>query len=164
MTLPLNLVNDIVTAELKQCESLVIPNYLEISTYDTKTQTFTVNLTSKIDDEKFILEVECENYNEWPPFLEFIDPVTREREILNAYPKCDDSFFNKMKSIGCICNPCSRKSYKGYSGPHKDDTSWVLTGWKSNPKVSSLTTLPAIITAIYHRINDKSKYEGRMKP
>jgi len=163
LTLPLNLVNDIVDAELKQCESLVIPGYLEISSYDTNTQIFTVNMTSKIDNEKFILEIKCENYNEWPPFLDFIDPKTGEHGTHNAYPQSDDSFFNKMQSAGCICNPCSKKSYKEHGGPHKDDASWNLIGWKENPKVSSLTTLPTIITAIYHRINDPSKYKGRMK-
>lgn len=141
----------------------MISGHLEISSYDTNTQTFMVNLTSKIDDEKYILEVNCENYNEWPPLLEFIDPETGESGTHNAYPDGGDSFFNRMQSMGCICNPCSRKSYKGYDGPHKDDTSWILTGWKSNPKVSSLITLSAIITAIHRRINDESKYKGRMK-
>ena len=66
-----------------------------------------------------ILEVQCDNYTEWPPLLEFIDPDTKESGTKHAYPRGNDSFFNDQ--LPCICNPCSRKSYKEYGGPHKND-------------------------------------------
>lgn len=156
MTLPSSLVNDLVKSELERCHSLIKPGMLEISGYDETTQIFTVSITSKIDNGEYLLEVKCDNYNEWPPFLEFFDK-DGNRGSKNAYPKGPSSFFHDMP---CICNPCSRKAYLE-GGPHFNR--WSLVGWKQSPEVNTLTNLYSIIDAISKRINNKQYYEGRMK-
>ncbi len=118
-----------------------------------------MNLKSKLDNEKYILEVRFDNYKEWPLYLEFIDPVTGEKGTKNAYPKGDDSFFHQHP---CICNPCSRKAYADYSGVHKD-ADWTLAGWQQNQKTNTLVDLRSILEAIYARINNRDIYQGRMK-
>ena len=157
MTLPPNIVNDIVCEELKKCTSLQSESFC-ISPYDEHSQVFTVHIKSKIDDEEYLLEVKCDNYNEYPPYLEFLDPITNERGTKNAYPYCNgDGFFNTAL---CICNPCSRKAY--VTGmPHNND--WNMVGWKENDRVNSLNTLYTILKAILYRINSSTYYSGRMK-
>ena len=156
MTVPPTISNKIISEELKDCSDLCKLDCFEISDVDIENQTFVVKMKSKIDQEKYILKIKFGNYNEWPPFLEFIDPSTGEAGTRHAYPTCTDSFFH---SHPCICNPCSRKSYGEYSAVHND---WNLIGWKQNPKVGSLTTLQAILRAIYSRINNEQFYTGRM--
>lgn len=158
MTLPPSVTNKIVKEELAKCKTFESDRF-EISPYDETAQKFTVIMKSKVDNQIFILEVQCDNYNEWPPLLGFIDPDTKESETKHAYPKGSDSFFN---TLPCICNPCSRRSYKEYEGPHKDDQKWQLNTWRQNPQVSTLTNLPAILTAIFTRINRKETYQGRL--
>jgi len=145
-----------IRAELKDCGDLCKPGCFEISEVDEKSQTLVVKMRSRIDQEEYILKTKLDNYREWPPLLEFIDPSTGQEGTKHAYPKCTDSFFH---SFPCICNPCSRKSYDGYSGVHKD---WNPAGWKQNSKVGSLTNLRAIFEAIYSRINSEELYTGRM--
>lgn len=115
-------------------------------------------MKSRIDDQEYILSVKFDNYKEWPPYLEFIDPITGMEGTKNAYPLGDDSFFH---SHPCICHPYSRKAYSNYSNVHKDD--WSLIGWQQNPKVTTLTNLESMLKAIYARINNELFYKGRMK-
>ena len=156
MTLLPNIVNDIVCEELKECASLQSESFC-ISPYDERSQIFTVHIKSKIDDEEYFLEVKCDNYNELPPYLEFLDPSTGVRGTKNAYPFYrDDSFFH---TVPCICNPCSRKAYEK-DMPHSN---WNMIGWKEHDKVNSLNALYTILKAISHRVNNSTYYTGRMK-
>lgn len=159
MTLPPLFSTEIVKEELKTCDDLIQENKIIITDFDEESQKFKVTMKSTIDNEEYILQVDYENYNEWPLYLDFIDPETSKIGVLTAYPKCNDSFFNETGP--CICNPCNRKAYKDYTGLHKDD--WKLIGWKQNSKISTLTNLRAILFAIYSRINNKQIYEGKMK-
>lgn len=129
-----------------------------ISEIDEPNQTFTVNMISPIDNERYIVEIKFDNYPEIPLFLEFIDYRTNEKGTKQAYPKNKDSFFHPHP---CICNPCSRKSYKAHdsTAPHGD---WQLIGWQSNPKVGTLKNVRAILNAIYFRISNPVYYEKRM--
>lgn len=129
-----------------------------ISEIDESSQTFTVTMVSPIDQEKYILEVVFSDYPELPLILDFIDPKTGARGTKTAFPKNDDSFFHPAP---CICNPCSRKSYKSFnsSGPHQD---WQMIGWKENSKVATLKSVDSILRAVYSRISNKRKYHGRM--
>lgn len=160
MTLPPLFFTEIVKEELKKCDDLIKENKITITEFDEKSQKFKVTMKSEIDNEEYILQVDYKNYNEWPFYLDFIDPETGKIGVLTAYPKCNDSFFNKTGP--CICNPCNRKAYKDYAGLHNEDD-WKLIGWKQNSKISTLTNLRAILLAIYSRINNKQIYEGRMK-
>ena len=127
-----------------------------LSELNKEALTLTAEMRSEIDQERYILKIQFDNYKEWPPLLEFIDPSTEQEGTKHAYPQCDDSFFYGSP---CICNPCSRKSYDGYSGVH---SSWDLVGWKQNPKVSGLTNFRAILLALHFRIKTKQYYKGRM--
>lgn len=160
MTLPPLFSTKIVKEELKKCDDLIQENKITITEFDEKLLKFNATMKSEIDNEEYILQFDYENYNEWPFYLDFIDPETCKISVLAAYPKCNDSFFNPTGP--CICNPCNRKAYKDYAGLHEED-SWKLIGWKQNPKISTLTNLRAILLAIYSRINNKQIYEGRMK-
>lgn len=160
MTLPPLFSTEIVKEELKKCDDLIQGNKITITEFDKKLLKFNATMKSEIDNEEYILQVDYENYNEWPPYLDFIDPKTGIVSTKAAYPKTNDSFFHDKHP--CICNPCNRKAYKEYTGLHPDD-SWKLIGWKQNPKINTLTNLRSILLAIYSRINNKQFYLGRMQ-
>jgi hypothetical protein len=131
---------------------------IKISKIDREKLLFSVQISSSSDKEEFELDIQFDNYPAWPPLIEFIHPKTRERGIVKAYPKTIDSFFH---GFPCICNPCSRKSYKSFDGnaPHGD---WNYIGWRDNPQVGTLKTIPAILFAINSRITNSNFYRGRL--
>lgn len=156
-----------VKSELENCAVYAANCGWLISEIDEPNQLFTVSMSSpltlrKENDqpvyETFILEIRFDDFPELPLLMEFIDPKTNERGTKNAYPKSNNSFFHPMP---CICNPCSRKSYKSFTSnaPHGD---WKLSGWQTNEKVGTLKTVDAILKAIYSRISDPETYAGRM--
>jgi hypothetical protein len=156
-----------VRREMENCAEYAKNCGWVISEIDESNQVFSVKMTSPINlkppqeptvYEEFILEVRFDDYPEIPLLLEFIDPNTGERGSKNAYPKGMDSFFHPMP---CICNPCSRKSYKSFSSdaPHGD---WTLSGWQTNVQVRTLKTVDSILRTIYSRISNPSTYAGRM--
>lgn len=148
-----------VKSELDKCQEYCKRYSWDISEINETDLKFTVLMVSPIDEELFIIEILFDNYPQMPPLIEFLDPQTGARGVKNAYPKNRDSFFHSMP---CICNPCSRKSYKAFShsAPHGD---WQFNGWKTNPKVGNLKSLNWILATIYTRISNKQHYEGRMK-
>lgn len=147
-----------VIAELEKCREYGEKCGWLISDIDEPNQTFKVTMISLLDNETYILEIIFSDYPELPLIMDFVHPKSGKKAVKNAYPKNDDSFFHPAP---CICNPCSRKSYKSFDslGPHQD---WQLIGWKENPKVGTLTSLDSILRTIYSRINSKGKYHGRM--
>lgn len=146
-----------IKSELEKCHEYSEKYDWVISEINEGTLSFTVLMVSPIDKERYTLEIQFDNYPQTPPLIEFIN-TEGVRGAKNAYPKSDDSFFHSMP---CICNPCSRKSYKEYSqnAPHGE---WQLDGWRSNPKAGNLTTINRILATISHRINAKKHYKGRM--
>ena len=156
MTIPPSTSFLIAQQEIADARSDPLLEPVTFSELDREALTLTVEMKSKIDKEKYILKISFENYNEWPPLFEFVDPATDKEGTKHAYPLCSDSFFH---SHPCICNPCSRKSYGSYSGIHEG---WNLVGWKENAKIGTLTNLRAILQTIYFRINNKEHYQGRM--
>lgn len=114
--------------------------------------------------ELFIVEIQCDNYKEVPPFFEFIDPITGERGTRNAYPKSTDSFFHE--SGPCICAPFNRKAYKSMvpTGPHSD---WTFGSWQTSTANSvnwaNYSRLGDMLGLIHTRITMPSWYVGRMK-
>lgn len=157
-----------VRLELEKCETYANNCRWVISKIDEPNQFFTVRMTSPINlvsepekqvYEDFILEVKFDDYPEIPLLLEFIDPGSGTRGNKHAYPKNKgDNFFHPMP---CICNPCSRKSYRSYDpkAPHND---WVLSGWQNNKKIGTMKSIDSILKAIYARISNPEKYVGRM--
>lgn len=151
----------IIKNELANCDREAIKYGWKFSEINEKDQTFVVDMKSPVDSERYIIEIKFDNYKEWPLFIEFIDPHNGQKGTKNAYPTNEgklDSFFH---SHPCICNPCNRKSYKGYSGIHNDWTD--LAGWQQRPETNSLKNLRLILLAIYSRIRNPDIYAGRMK-
>jgi len=113
----------------------------------------------------FILEVQCDDYKELPPFFEFLDPETNERGNAHAYPKTIDSFFHT--SGPCICAPFNRKAYKSVvpTGPHGDD--WKLGDWQTSTasKINwaNYSKLGDMLGLIDTRLSRPDLYKGRMQ-
>jgi hypothetical protein len=113
--------------------------------------------------DRFIVEADCENYQEWPPFFEFIDPDTGARGTKRAYPKTTDSFFHE--SGPCICAPFNRKAYRAVvgTGPHGD---WAFGDWMISRANgfdwSHVTTLGDMFSMIQTRLLLSDLYKGRM--
>jgi len=148
-----------VQSELQTCEEDCKRYGWEISKIDEEKQTFIVKMKSPIDNEQYIIEIKFDNYNEWPLYIEFINPETDQKGTKNPYPLSigvHSSFFHTKQ---CICHPCSRKAYKEYAGVHTD---WNIIGWQNNQSVGTLTNIRAILLAIYHRISNPTVYGGRM--
>jgi hypothetical protein len=151
--------------ELEKChEHCEIHSWI-ISEINEINLTFTVVMASPIDKENYLIEIQFDDYPQIPPLIEFIDPNTGQKGSKYAYPDnkrrgngIGDSFFHPMP---CICNPCSRKSYKSYSqnAPHGD---WKYDNWQENPKTGNLKTMNRILSTIYFRISSKKYYKGRM--
>lgn len=156
MTVSHNISLQIIKKEIENCKTDPIIKNLKYSDLNEENLSFTVELKSSVDDNIFIMELCLDNYKELPPYIEFIDSETRERGIKHAYPKGPDGFFHDKP---CICNPCSRKAYVGYSDLHKE---WKINSWQQIPEVNSLTDLKSIIKAVNNRINNPLYYSGRM--
>lgn len=148
-----------VRKELYECKDVADLYGWEISYINEKDQRFIVQLISPIDKEKYIIEIKFDNYKSIPLFIEFIDPISNKRGTRRAYPKSRGYAGRFFHGHPCICHPCSRKAYKSEGGPHKD---WTLGGWRQNPHVGTLTTIKAILLAIYSRISNEELYGGRM--
>jgi hypothetical protein len=146
----------IVKKELEDCEKAASLYHWVISPIDEANQLFTVKMRSPSDDQEYVIEIKFDNYNEIPPFIEFIDPTTGQRGTKNAYPRGKGRTGSFFHPNAVICHPCSRKAYGNL---HRD---WTLAGWQSNPKTGTLTTMRAILEAIYSRISNDEEYGGRM--
>lgn len=113
------------------------------------------------NDDLFIIEAQCENYKEVPPFFEFIDPKTGARGTKAAYPKGNDSFFHDAP---CVCAPFNRKAYKTVDplGPHSD---WNLGDWMystaSDVAWENYSRLADMFGLIQTRLSRPDLYKGR---
>ena len=147
----------IVKSELDKCQFYADKYGWEILTLDEELLSFKVKMVSRIDKEVFIVFFKCDNYREWPLYIDFIDPISGKEGIKNAYPLSNDGFFHGSV---LICHPCSRKAYKELGGPHGD---WKMTCWETDSKIGALKNIPSILQAIYERISRPEIYRGRMK-
>lgn len=147
----------IVKSELDKCRGDANKYDWEISTLDEGELSFKVKMTSPIDKEIFIVSFKCDNYREWPLYIDFVDPISGQESVKNAYPLSSDGFFHQNI---LICHPCSRKAYKDLNGPHGD---WNLIGWENHIKTGALKDIHAVLRAIYERISQSEIYKGRMK-
>jgi hypothetical protein len=113
--------------------------------------------------DRYVLDVDCGNYREQPPYFEFLDPETGEPGTAKAYPASKvDSFFHSNR---CICAPFNRKAYTSIhpQGPHGD---WVLGEWSTsranNYDWSNASTLGDMLMMIQARLMRPDFYGGRM--
>jgi hypothetical protein len=113
----------------------------------------------------FILDFECDEYKELPPFVEFIDPDTGERGTRHAYPKGTDSFFND--SGPCICAPFNRKAYKSSNRPNALHGDWALGDWQTSTangvRWANYSRLGDMLGLIHTRLSRPDLYRGRMQ-
>lgn len=113
--------------------------------------------------DQYIVEANCDDYKEAPPFFEFIDPENGERGTRRAYPRTNDSFFHDQGP--CICAPFSRKAYRSVvpTGPHAD---WVFGDWQtstaSNIPWANYAKLGDMFGLIYKRMSRPDLYKGRI--
>jgi hypothetical protein len=160
MTVDRRISLEIVRKELLDCQPDIERWDWKVSPINEGKQTFRVEMTSPANKESFILEILFDNYREWPLFIEFIDPQTGASGVPSAYPAPSKKGGGFFHSKPCICHPCSRKAYKGYTDLHQD---WGdLIGWQSNPGIGELKNIRAILRAIYFRVRDPEIYNGRM--
>jgi hypothetical protein len=151
----------IVLEELGRVEAVARTFGWEI-TLDASGLLFMVALTAHTGD-RFALEVECRNYREVPPLLEFLDPETGERGVPRAYPKSNDSLFHT--SGPCICAPFNRKAYKSLfpTGPHSN---WDVGNWTTSRANgfdwSNVSTLGDMLGLIQARLSRPELYRGRL--
>lgn len=148
----------IVQRELEACKEDSILYHWEISPIDEANQQFTVKMKSPIDKQEYVIEIKFDNYKETPLNIEFIEPTTGQRGTKNAYPSSRGRTGSFFHPNAIVCHPASRKAYGTL---HND---WNLAGWQSNEKTGSLTTIAAILDAIYYRISNEEEYGGRMHP
>lgn len=128
-----------------------------ISDLEKETLVFAAKMQTPIDDQVYLMDFKLDNYKEWPPLIEFIEPDTGVRGTQYAYPQGkEDGFFHGKP---CICNPCSRKAFKDYGDLHKE---WDINKWQQMQEVNSLTDLKSILKAIHGRIINPKYYQGRM--
>jgi len=147
----------IIRLELEKCREYAIKYGWEILALEEDALAFKVKLISPLDNNVFITSFKCDNYREWPPYIEFIDPDSGQEGLKKSYPLSSDGFFHQN---ALICHPCSRKAYGELRGPHGD---WKLVDWENNPKIGGLRNIPAILCAIYERISQPECYKGRME-
>jgi hypothetical protein len=150
---------NIVRKEVQDCQEDSERFGWEISEISEETQTFTVKMKSPLDQQEYIIEIKFDNYKEWPLLIEFIEPNTGERGVKAAYPSSHGKLGGFFHGNLCICHPCSRKAYQGYTDLHKD---WKMDGWQQNPKCGDLKNIQSILRAIYFRISNSEAYKGRM--
>jgi hypothetical protein len=115
--------------------------------------TVTVEMTSSVDEQTYILEAKCDGYKALPPYFEFIHSETGERGTPRCYP-LGTSFFH---SLPCICVQWNRKAYQEAGGPHGD---WQTTNWMSYRP--GMTALGDMFNLVQMEINKKDQYRGRM--
>lgn len=140
---------EILREELVTMASLASTYGWEV-TPDLEALTVQVKLKSAVDGEVYLLEAQCNDYKELPPFFEFIHPITGERGSRSAYPNGGSFFHNHP----CICVEWNRKTY--VSGPHPK---WHLADWQR--KRPTMTTLGDMFSLVQYEINKQGRYKGR---
>jgi hypothetical protein len=151
---------NIVRKEIQDCREDSQRFRWEFSEIDGEAQIFMVKMTSPVDKEQYILEFKFDHYKEWPLLIEFIHSNTGQRGVKAAYPAPNSKAGGFFHEKPCICHPCSRNAYGGYSGVHGD---WKIDGWQQNPGCGNLKNIQAILRAIYSRISNPDTYRGRMR-
>lgn len=151
----------IVQAELARARRLGQSFGWEFSPLNEAIPSFTVKMKSLVDGEVYVVELQLDNYKEWPPYTDFVNPLTGERGTKRCYPRDGHpeggSLFHETP---CICHPSCRKAYGKYRGPHGD---WdgQITNWQAIS--GNIRSIPDILLQIQARINDRNSYRGRME-
>ncbi len=95
MAVDINISLSILKSELDNCRTEADKYGWEISILNEEVSSFRVKMVSPIDKEIFIISFKCDNYREWPPYIDFVDPISGQEGIRNAYPLSSDGFFHQ---------------------------------------------------------------------
>jgi hypothetical protein len=112
------------------------------------------------DDEEYIIEFECSNYDQAPPYVELIHPNTGERGVPKAY--FDDRGAGQallLKQTPALCHGFNRKMYLDVDTHHDEWNRHSIARWKD--EAGSYTTLTRILMLIDKRITN-DHYQGRL--
>ncbi len=113
--------------------------------------------------DPYLLSIKLDNYKEWPPLFEFLEPESGVPATKRAYPKTNDSFFHE--SGPCICAPFNRKAYKCHvdTGPHGE---WSYADWTTSTASgctwANYSRLGDMLGMISTRLISPDTYKGRM--
>ena len=114
-----------------------------------------VTLRSKVDQERYQLEMDLHGYRALPPLIELVHPETSERGSRKCYPGGGRGYFHNQP---VLCAPWNRKAYAAHGGPHGD---WALTQWATyRPNHARLLDILVLIQSL---LDDASSYSGRME-
>ena len=141
-----------VQAELEQAEPIVKVFRLVVDSSMLSEEDLRIRVTggSRVDEEKYVLEMRFDGYRAIPPLVEFVHPETGELGVRPAYPSC----FHRHP---CICTRYNRKTYQEHANLHSD---WPYGDWSSEPGTERVG---GMLNHIFASINDHfDSYKGRM--
>ena len=111
-------------------------------------------MRSKVDSERYVLELMCDNYRALPPYIEFRYPTSEERGTHRCYPGGGRGYFHNQP---VICAPWNRKAYASHGGPHSD---WAMASWATyRPNHAQIGDMLVLLQEL---LDDPSSYTGRM--
>ena len=118
----------------------------------------TVELTAQ-DDESYVIEFECTDYDQAPPRIEMLDPETNKPGVPRA-------FFDDRGGGGSllwhggpgICHPFNRKFYLEIDQVHGDWNPQTISRWKDN--VGFHETINGFLLLVHQRLHN-DHYQGR---
>lgn len=150
----------VVEKQLADVRELAQTNNWEVEA-DLEALAVEVRMQSPVDDEEYVIHLDCEGFDEKPPYVEMVHPETGEVGDYEAY--FDDRGKNPNiiaygdgKKDPVLCHQYNRRIYEDDATPHGN---WTMADWQSD--AGNLTTLGDIVADIYHRISDPERYQGR---
>lgn len=140
-----------VRRELSDAEGIITGLDLDLDTSRLTVDNleFTIRGRSWVDDEPYVIEFRCDDYREMPPWVEMIDPDTREAGTPHAYADC----FHKHP---CICARYNRKTYGDHARLHRP---WQYGDWGNDPQTNHLGGMISHIWSHIHGL--QGNYTGR---
>lgn len=110
--------------------------------------TFFVTTTSDIDNEAYMIRLECDNYPTLPPSIKCVNPSSKEPNDPRAWPRCEG-----FRPTSDLCLNISREGLKQ-----------LHPAWDRDPRYRWPTTgnpIWYVLSSLQDRLNDRGKYHGR---
>lgn len=118
----------------------------------------TVELTAR-DDEPYVIEFECTDYDQAPPRIEMLDPETREPGTPRAF--FDDRGGSRSllwQNGPGICHAFNRKFYLEIDQVHNDWNPQTISRWKD--EAGFHRTISGFLLLVERRLHN-DHYQGR---
>lgn len=118
----------------------------------------TVELTAR-DDEPYVIEFECTDYDQAPPRIEMLDPKTRESGTTRAFfDDCGEGGSLLWHNGPGICHAFNRKFYLEIDQVHNDWNPQTISRWKDNAGFHR--TISGFLLLVEQRLHN-DHYQGR---